>query len=185
MNHNANIAAVILSGGKSTRMGSNKAELSFAGINLLQRTKSLLKQALFDNIFVSSTDGIIDVYKDKGPLGGIHASLLHLKNFQRVLFIPIDMPLLNKQMLIDLKQHNNTDIAHFQGYNLPLLMANNQQVIAIIERQIENDDLSIYQLFNSLETTIIPNNYDKGVFINTNDPEQWRAALIKLASKEL
>ena len=185
MKHDDNIAAVILSGGKSTRMGSNKAELSFADIDLLQRTKNLLRQAQFDNIFVSSAAGIVDVYKDKGPLGGIHASLLHLKNFQRVLFIPIDMPLLSKQVLVDLKQHKNTDIAHFQGYNLPLIMVNNQQVIAIIERQINNDDLSIYQLFNSLETTIIPNHYDKETFINTNNPEQWRAALIKLASKEL
>ncbi len=74
------ISAFILAGGKSSRMGSDKAMLSFGGRTLLERAREQARTVTEDVRIVGSKqkygpDAIEDIYPDRGPLGGIHAAL--------------------------------------------------------------------------------------------------------------
>src|SRR5947209_17610572 len=78
------VTGFVLAGGKSSRMGSNKALLTLQGATLLQRTHQLL-QSVCERVFILGQrklygdfgECIEDVYPDCGPLGGIHAALLN------------------------------------------------------------------------------------------------------------
>jgi len=170
------IAGVILNGGKSSRMGQDKSTLKLTNTTLLEHTKCLLIDSGFENIFVSGKHGIEDKYKNKGPLAGILACLSYLTDHDSVLFIPVDMPLLNKKIIAELQSHNKVSAVYFQDYNLPLMIKNNKEIRALIEKQIKAEKLTIYQLFELLKAQALTNNYPKKLFINANSPQQWQQA---------
>ena len=67
--------ATVLAGGKSLRMGQNKAQLSLEGRTLLDRSVELLKSAGAEPVLIS---GLVDGYKSipdllphSGPPGGL------------------------------------------------------------------------------------------------------------------
>src|SRR3989338_10667691 len=97
-----NFTAILLCGGKSSRMGQDKALLRFEASpyrwqgmapTLLEHQQLLLIHAGASEIVLSgSRDGAIaDHWPDKGPLAGIHACLSQSKH-QLNLVIPVDMP---------------------------------------------------------------------------------------------
>jgi len=77
------VTALILAGGKSKRMGTDKARLTIDGETFAQRLASelgttfpvMLSTATVDDYPDWQGDQVADRYKDVGPLGGIHAGL--------------------------------------------------------------------------------------------------------------
>src|SRR5256885_453653 len=76
------VAAFILAGGRSSRMGADKAFLELAGKPLIARAVEVACEAVRDVKIVGDPlkfaafgPVIEDVYRDRGPLGGIHAAL--------------------------------------------------------------------------------------------------------------
>ncbi len=79
------ICAVILAGGKSSRMGSNKALLHFGGRPLISVLVDRIRP-ITSQILISSNDPhpyeflnlpvIPDKYRGQGPLAGLHAAML-------------------------------------------------------------------------------------------------------------
>lgn len=96
-----NVKAVILAGGKSSRMGHNKALISLNGKPIAQYIVDTLQQ-IFPQVYISGeaftaptiVRNIPDSDPDKGPMGGICASLTYLK--EDAFFAPCDMPFLSK-----------------------------------------------------------------------------------------
>src|SRR5215467_14806685 len=76
------VTGFVLAGGKSSRMGTDKALLSLNGVSLLQQTKTILEQVC-EKVFILGSRQLYgaygecyeDVYANCGPLGGIHAAL--------------------------------------------------------------------------------------------------------------
>ncbi len=78
----APITAFVLAGGKSTRMGSDKAFAVVEGQTLLQRVLQTLRLVTRDVMIVGLQSKfrdyapvVEDVFPERGPLGGIHAAL--------------------------------------------------------------------------------------------------------------
>lgn len=83
--------AFVLAGGKSSRLGRPKAFVSLAGHTLIERAVLAIREGLGDVRItaVSAADEatfpvdlpdiplIKDIYRDRGPLGGLHAALLN------------------------------------------------------------------------------------------------------------
>lgn len=94
------VSAAILAGGRSLRMGTNKALLEVGGRGILSRTADLLRP-LVDDLFLVADDAapyaglglpvIPDIHPGRGASGGIHAALLHAAHPQ-VLCVACDMP---------------------------------------------------------------------------------------------
>ncbi len=108
------LCPVLLAGGRSRRMGRDKAQLQLPnGQTLLQRAESLLRGLNADGLqflppLVSGDrpGGIADRVPDSGPLGGIYSVAEYLREEKipcdALLAIPVDMPLLQARQLRDL-----------------------------------------------------------------------------------
>jgi molybdopterin-guanine dinucleotide biosynthesis protein A len=91
-------AAFLLAGGKSSRMGANKAFLEFQGQTLLARGLHTLAAACGDvtivgdqETFASHGRVVSDIFPGCGPLAGIHTALHH-SSADLNLMLAVDMP---------------------------------------------------------------------------------------------
>lgn len=104
--------AVILAGGKSSRMGFDKQLLRIDERRLIDNLRGKLKQQ-FDEIIVVTnnseyylgfSDKITkDIIVGKGPLSGIHVGLKEAKS-QYVYFVACDMPNINMDYIQFMKE---------------------------------------------------------------------------------
>lgn len=103
-----NLSALILAGGKSTRMGCDKAWLEIDGQPLLMRQISLARQSGIEKIYISGRSGIDysrveypvlkDEFLDVGPLAGIERGLAAIPA-GLLLVLAVDLPLMESQFL--------------------------------------------------------------------------------------
>ena len=107
----ASTAGFVLAGGRSTRMGVDKALVRLRGRPLVVHALEILRGAgLAASIAGArsplSTFGPVveDVEPGKGPLGGICASLASTAA-QRAVFVPVDLPLLPSSLVAYLVRH--------------------------------------------------------------------------------
>lgn len=94
------VCGLILAGGQSARMGSDKALLRIDGQPLLQRLSELLFE-LTDEVVVSANESsgysflglpvVMDTFAGQGPLAGLHAAM-HYSPRELFLVLACDMP---------------------------------------------------------------------------------------------
>lgn len=99
------LTAFVLAGGKSTRMGEDKAFLQLKGRTLLDRALDTVRALTPEIIIVGerskfSRFGTVveDVFRDRGPLGGIHAALTASATDLN-LILALDMPFVERSFL--------------------------------------------------------------------------------------
>jgi molybdopterin-guanine dinucleotide biosynthesis protein A len=102
-----NVSAIILAGGKSRRMGRDKAFLELDGKPLIAHVIDRVAPLCTETILVTNDAPayarfglrvIGDVYPGKGSLGGIYSGL-HAAHTHYVLAVACDMPFLNQALL--------------------------------------------------------------------------------------
>jgi molybdopterin-guanine dinucleotide biosynthesis protein A len=101
------MTGIILSGGRNTRMGENKAFLRLEGERLIDRTVRLFRSVFSEVIIVTSSPLdylgreaaiVADILPDRGALGGIYTGLFHAGN-EHAFVAACDMPFLNRDFL--------------------------------------------------------------------------------------
>ena len=92
------VVGFILAGGKSTRMGMDKAFVGFDGCTLLARALDLISSVTSNVRIVGAQEKfsgfapvVEDIFRDRGPLGGIHAALRSSVT-ELNLMLAVDMP---------------------------------------------------------------------------------------------
>jgi molybdopterin-guanine dinucleotide biosynthesis protein A len=186
------ITGIILAGGKNSRMGDNKAFLKIDGISLIEKTINIYRH-IFNEIIVTNdplayiefADAVIvtDIYKGKGPLGGIYTGLFYANNAYAFV-AACDMPFLNKDFIIYLiEQNGKHDVI------VPELPEGFQALHAIysrnclshLKRMIDADKLKISGFYKEIrllsikEEKIKPFNKDGRLFLNVNTPQDLKA----------
>lgn len=108
------IDAFILIGGRSSRMGRDKAKVSLGGSPMVSLIASSIREAI-DGVrirFVAADerqlltlagidplDGfVLDVYQDRGPAGGLHAALAN-SDKEWVFIAACDIPLISTELI--------------------------------------------------------------------------------------
>ncbi len=101
------ICGVILAGGKSLRMGQNKALLQIDGESLIERVLRELG-SVTNEIVISANDPspflslglrvISDLFPDRGPLAGLHAAMTHTCR-PILLLLACDLPSVRSEFL--------------------------------------------------------------------------------------
>lgn len=103
----SNITGVILSGGKNSRMQTNKALLKIDGQTLIEKIFDLFS-SLFKEIIISTNEPelypfinalkVKDEYIDLGPLAGIH-SALKVSKTEKIFALSCDTPFITKSLI--------------------------------------------------------------------------------------
>jgi len=180
-------AGVILVGGKSSRMGSNKALLQMGEFRLVDYIANVLRHSGIEkeDIYVSGDiDGfpkIVDLYPNKGPVGGICSSIMecYTKKYKQAVIVPVDMPLFSPDLVKMLIEDSNFDVSHFQNNPLPLCIKVDEETLKYsrkINKELKNDkDISVKAFLKDLKVKVIkaPEKMVRGL-ANTNTPEEWR-----------
>jgi molybdopterin-guanine dinucleotide biosynthesis protein A len=99
------LAAFVLAGGKSTRMGTDKAFVEFEGQTLLARALEVTRAVTGDMRIVGQAAQfaafgpvVEDAFRGCGPLGGIHAAL-RTSTAELNLMLAVDMPFVSVELL--------------------------------------------------------------------------------------
>lgn len=116
------IAGVVLAGGRSSRMGKNKALLDYQGKPLVEHMMEIIKRAGIREIFISGDVDGYDCLPDPAPFTGpaeaIKSIIQRLSSYAGFLFVPVDMPLLKPEMLHLLLNKKREDILLTGRYRL-------------------------------------------------------------------
>lgn len=167
------LIGVVLAGGKSSRMGRDKALLDWQGIPLIDHMLDLLRDAGVDKCLVSGERPGYDCIADAEPGEGPGAALSHLLTMlpaQRlVLVVPVDMPLLTPELLRGLLAQGRP--CHYADHPLPALLASRTPSGERLSGQ------SIYALHRAAGSIALPLDEAAGsAFDNLNTPEEWQRA---------
>lgn len=175
------VVGVVLLGGASSRMGSEKSELSLNGVSLAQRATDTLNNAGFETVLISSGNkpqGIQDQITGKGPIGGMHAVMNQFTNSQvpGFVFLPVDMPLVTAEMVRLLAESGCTSgsACQYKGWPIPCYLPNILTVLEVLTRALSENKLAIKHLLDKLNAVEIPwQKLNQDAFTNINTPQQW------------
>ncbi|GAA0127218.1 molybdenum cofactor guanylyltransferase [Clostridium sp. CTA-19] len=193
-NNYINIAntAIILAGGKSSRMGFDKQFLEINNNRLIDSLVKKLKNE-FEEIIVVTNKAeqyvekdykiISDEIKNCGPLGGIHVGLKNSSS-KYTYFIACDMPNINLDYIKFMKskiekleldacitKSKNGKIEPFNGFY-------SKKVIDVIEKQVLEKKLAISYLIDNVNAVYIDEkdakyyNDSLNMFINLNTQKE-------------
>ncbi|ARD44923.1 molybdenum cofactor guanylyltransferase [Colwellia sp. PAMC 21821] len=184
---------VVLAGGKSSRMGENKANLQRETQDMLSYSKSVLKSAGSSHVIVSGGEkGIDDLVANMGPLGGIQSIIEQFKP-KSLLILPVDLPLMTSGELAALKQVGELSqrACYFTDNFLPLYLPVNAFVEQFFQQSLFREHAqvaskkstgkrnlsgpSVRSLLAQIPHNAIKPKNDQCLF-NTNTPEQWQQA---------
>lgn len=198
MKKHEDITSFILSGGKSSRMGTHKALLNIDGKSLIQRMVEILN-SIFSTVVISSNEPqlykslekkiIKDIYPGRGPLSGIHSALSY-SSTERNFVIFCDMPFVNNQLinyLCNYESDKEIIILKADGRIQPLCGLYSKKILPDVELLLKESAQkesslkgSIYELLERVDTEIIDVTemkfYHPDLFFNINTPEDYNYA---------
>ncbi|MGE5206051.1 MAG: molybdenum cofactor guanylyltransferase [Chlamydiota bacterium] len=196
----ADLALFVLAGGKSSRMGAEKALLMLDGRTLLQRALELARSVAGDVRIVGAREKFEtfapveeDRYASRGPLGGIHAAL-SASSSEFNLVLAVDLPFLEKQFLeylvAEARAANATVTVPRAGGGLqPLCAVYRREFGRLAEQALAAGRNKIDTLFAQTKVRIIEEDelqrfaFSAAMFDNLNTREEWERARRRLAQK--
>ncbi len=178
----ATITGVVLSGGQSRRMGQDKAKLDWQGRSLLAAQLQLLEEVLAKPALVSGCypefNCIADQQPSLGPLSGLASCLDQLPE-QSCLFIPVDMPLIHRELLQYLLDLYGSAPGNYfcESSVFPMILRSTQANRDCLHRVLDYPQArqrSIKAFLHSIQATEIslPSRWASAL-VNTNTPQQW------------
>ena len=187
------LTVAILAGGRSKRMGSDKALLTIEGIPLLQRVINAAHTLADARIIISNSPTthspflwplFPDRFPDAGPLGGL-ATALHHATTSHLLLLACDMPNLTPpllQYLIDQPRASHGVIIPEDENGLqPLCAVYSRSVLPLAEDTIEQGQLSMQTFVGRIDARVVNrekwDSHSEGhdPFANFNTPEEYSA----------
>lgn len=154
---------VVLAGGKSSRMGRDKALIEVDGITLLDRAIDRLRPYTREVIVIADplkyapahARVLPDDRPGLGPLGGIATTLRHAR-YVRLLVLACDLPNINDRLLIQLKNGlvGSVDAVvprHPDGIE-PLAAAYHRHTIECFQGRIADGNLKMTEALTAINT---------------------------------
>jgi molybdopterin-guanine dinucleotide biosynthesis protein A len=189
-----NISAIVLAGGNSSRLGRDKALLQIYGSSTVIHTVVEKLQWISDDVIVATngkkyadlrvrfTD---DMYKNSGPLAGLHSGLLAAKH-NRALVVACDMPFLNVNLLNHMVSQSLDDYAlvpRIKDWLEPLHAVYSRQCIAPIDKMLNTSRFRMYDFLDTISIKYLSEDSIKMFdpqyrsFFNLNSPKSLKEAV--------
>jgi molybdopterin-guanine dinucleotide biosynthesis protein A/molybdopterin converting factor small subunit len=188
------VSAIILGGGKSSRMGRPKALLLFDGEPLIVHIARAL-ESLFSDIVIVAAPGqelpalpvtlVRDEVAYQGPVGGIYYGLRAASGeigFVTSCDVPfLSLPLIS--FLISQIADYDVVVPYWQERLQPLHAVYRRSVVPLLQEQLERGELRPISLYKKVRTREVHEDEIRGFdpdgmsFLNMNTPEDYQAAL--------
>ncbi|WP_297088559.1 molybdenum cofactor guanylyltransferase [uncultured Draconibacterium sp.] len=180
-----NSSAIILAGGKSKRMGTDKALLGFGGKTLLERAINLCKSFSSELLISSNHQShsnfgyhvVADEVKNCGPMGGIYSCLKQSETDWN-LVLSVDAAFVDSDFLTFLiSQTGNFDavVPTSASGAEPLIALYHKSSLPILENMLQCGDYKMHNFINKLNTNWVDATAqlkrNKKLFTNLNRPE--------------
>jgi molybdopterin-guanine dinucleotide biosynthesis protein A len=193
------VTGFVLAGGKSSRMGQDKAFMQLGGRTLLADALERAQAATGNAWIVGSTEKfaafgpvVEDVYPGRGPLAGIHAALSGTRT-QLNLITAVDMPFLQLDFLKYLitqarASHAAVVVPRAGGGLQPLCAIYRKDFAQVAQRSLTGGKNKIDTLFADVPTLVIEpaelerSGFMQDMFRNLNTEQDWQEAQQKLGS---
>jgi molybdopterin-guanine dinucleotide biosynthesis protein A len=172
------MTSIVLAGGKSLRLGRNKALEEIGGQSLIERVIERLSSLGNEIIVVTSSSDqlpdlgvkiVVDVYPGKSALGGIYSGLRAASSFHS-LVVACDMPFLNIALLRHLMESSpgfDIVIPRVAGNVESLHAVYSKNCLTPIEAMLHESRLRITDLFHAARVR-----YVEEAEIEKFDPER-------------
>lgn len=180
----------MLAGGKSSRMGKNKAFLEIDGKPLIEKKLDLL-HSLFDEVLISSNTPelyksyhekvVNDQYLESGPFAGLHACLQEAHN-DYAFFVACDIPILNLeliQFMASLTKGYECVVPRTEDGLHPLFAFYHKSCLSKIEGFLQARHFKVIDLIPQLSVRYVEESElscfgdPHMLMYNVNTPEEW------------
>ncbi len=183
------ITGVILVGGKSRRMGKDKAFLEFSGKTLFGRVLEIFRES-FDRITLVGErhDRFrgygLPVLEDIFPgsaLGGLYTGLYHAQT-EYIFVSPCDLPFPNKEVLeylCSLRSGYDAVVPEAVSGFEPLFALYGKGCLGPMKRLLESGNYCVYDFYPQVRLRVVPTgefthlDKDGRSFMNVNTPEEF------------
>jgi len=184
------VTGVILAGGRSGRMGSDKALLPYQGGRFIEAIHRRMEE-LFDEVIVATGETarydflpcrrVTDLYTGMGALGGIHAAL-RASGSEKVFVVACDMPYLAPDLirhLCSLTEEADVVVPEGEGGIEPLHAVYRKSVLPAVEDALRSGQCRVVSFFDRVRVRRVPFaeveriDPDLRAFRNINTPEEY------------
>jgi molybdopterin-guanine dinucleotide biosynthesis protein A len=197
----SHLSGFVLAGGKSTRMGQDKAAVSLNGRTLLEHALAALRGVCHDvsilgrhDLYGSLAPVYEDIFPGCGPLGGIHAALSGSQT-QFNLVIAVDTPFLVPNFLSYLAERaiasgSVVTTPEIEDYTQPLCTVYSLDFLPIAENALKLGNYKIVPLFPRGRTLVIQESelrqfaFAADMFENLNTPEDLARARRRFSGQD-
>ncbi len=184
------VTGVILAGGKSCRMGSNKALLPYRGGRFIEAIYRQMSEIFTEVLVVTDNPEqyaflpcrkVPDIFSGAGVLAGIHSALCHSSN-QAIFVVACDMPHLNNELvryLAGQADHDTVIIPEVPAGLEPLHAVYGKGCLTVIEEALMKGEKRIVSFFGHADVRRVSAEqiarFDPSFssFININTPMEY------------
>lgn len=161
-----NLTGIILAGGKSTRMGTDKGMMFFNGKKLVEYPLDMLRR-ICNELIISSDNPeysvfdariIQDKVPDKGPVSGLASSLLESTN-EWNLVLGCDMPFLNMELIEMLIYHSGPEMGIVPGHDRfyePIAALYHRSMGETFAKELHQGNYSLQAILRSANVKFLP-----------------------------
>jgi len=190
-------SAIILAGGKSSRMGFDKQFMEVNEKKLIEITADRLAAVFEDIIIVTNRPEMYkgckykiatDIIRRKGPLGGIHAGLLAASS-EFAYVLACDMPHINVDYIEYMKDAIESRVKSGKGADACITLKGEwiepfnafyrKSIAKSIKEHLESDRRAVYSLIENLNTLYVSESEarrfspDWSMFFNMNTMDEF------------
>ena len=188
--HIPDVTGVILAGGRSSRMGSNKALLPYRGGLFIEAIHRQLSALFPEVLLVTNTPEQYDflpcrkagdLFPEMGALAGLHSGLSHSRT-EQIFAVACDMPYLDESLiryLASLRHRGDLVIPEGDGGLEPLHALYGKRCLPAMERSLEANRRRIVSFFPDVDVVTVHREVvaafdpDYRSFSNINTPDDY------------
>ncbi len=190
----SDISGVVLTGGKSSRYGTNKAYVKISGTPMILKVIKVMRE-LFRHIVLITNDPdeyaslgfdmYEDIIKGLGPLGGIYTALLSIEGGAGF-FTACDMPFIKKDLveyMLEVGSGFDAVVPRVEDKTEPLHAIYTKACIPAIKEVIDNGEFQVNRIYPMISVRYVEMEeiarFDPGFnsFFNINRPDDLRKVI--------
>jgi molybdopterin-guanine dinucleotide biosynthesis protein A len=177
-------SGIILAGGKSSRMGTDKGLIEIQGKPMVQHIIDALNYFTTDIVIISKNSDykkfgypvIEDEIYDKGAIGGIYTGLLNTKH-NKTIVLSCDTPFISNQVINELTincENKNVLVAKHLNDTHHLIGIYDKIALSKIEVSISKNILKMQSVNENLNYETINFKEENNFFLNLNTPNELK-----------